>query len=260
MKVLICKSHDAAVERTANMIAAHVRGRSAPVLGLATGGTMLPLYERLAKLHRETDLSFADCSTFNLDEYVGIAPDHPASYHSYMREALFRHVDIDLRRTHLPRGDADDVHVEAESFEARIDAAGGISLQLLGIGQNGHIGFNEPTSSLGSRTRIKTLTESTRTANRQYFGPDETAPRYALTMGVGTILNARECLMLATGSSKAAAVAAMIEGPVSAVCPASALQLHARATVVLDRDAAAGLRLTDYYQHVHPNGEATRFD
>lgn len=260
MKVLICRSHDAAIARAADVIAAHIRQHSAPVLGLATGGTMLPLYDRLAVLHRDAGLSFARCSSFNLDEYVGIAPEHPASYHTYMREALFDHVDIDLARTYLPRGDATDVQAEAGAYEARIASAGGISLQLLGIGQNGHIGFNEPTSSLGSRTRIKTLTESTRTANRQYFGPGETAPQYALTMGIGTILDARECLLLATGQAKSAAVAAMIEGPVSAVCPASALQLHARATVILDQAAAAELKLTDYYHQVHPNGEATRFD
>lgn len=153
-----------------------------------------------------------------------------------------------------------DPPAEAARYEARIAEAGGLSLQLLGVGRNGHIGFNEPTSSLASPTRIKTLTESTRSANRQYFGPDETPPAYAITMGVGTILSAHECLLLATGATKAAAAAAMIEGPVSAVCPASALQMHPRATVVLDREAAADLQLTDYYQHVHPDGGGTPFD
>ncbi|MCB2129545.1 MAG: glucosamine-6-phosphate deaminase [Rhodobacteraceae bacterium] len=260
MKVLICRSHPEAIERSVRMIEAHIRDTPRPVLGLATGGTMLPLYKRLAELHRDAGLSFAGCSSFNLDEYVGIAPDHPASYHVYMRRALFDHVDIDLARTHLPRGDAADVHAEARAFEDRISAEGGISLQLLGIGQNGHIGFNEPTSSLGSRTRIKTLTESTRIANRQYFGEGETPPHYALTMGIGTILDARECLLVATGKAKSAAVAAMVEGPVSAICPASALQLHARATIVLDQDAASELKLMDYYQHVHPDGGDTSFD
>ncbi|SFD35670.1 glucosamine-6-phosphate deaminase [Tropicimonas isoalkanivorans] len=260
MKVLICQNHAAAIERTAGLIVDHVARRPDAVLGLATGGTMLPLYERLATLYSEGEVSFANVTSFNLDEYVGIAPAHPASYHSYMKEVLFSHVDIGESRTHLPLGNSPDVQAEAERYEAAIAAAGGLSLQLLGIGQNGHIGFNEPTSSLGSRTRIKTLTESTRTANRQYFGPDETPPAYAITMGVGTILAARECLLLATGRAKAQAVAAMIEGPVSAVCPASALQLHPHATIVLDREASGDLRLTDYYQHVHPDGEATRFD
>lgn len=259
MKVLICKDEASAIARAADHIAEHMAQRSDCVLGLATGGTMLPLYQRLIRLHAD-GLSFASVTTFNLDEYVGLAPDHPASYHSYMRKALFDHVDVDPSRTHLPQGDAADPVAEAADYEARIARSGGISMQLLGIGRNGHIGFNEPTSSLASPTRIKTLTESTRCANQPYFGPDETPPGYAITMGVGTILSARECLLLATGSAKANAVAAMVEGPVAAICPASALQMHARTTVVLDRDAATELKLTDYYHHVHPDGEATRFD
>lgn len=259
MKVLICEHHEAAITRTAGLVADLLRARPDAVLGLATGGTMLPLYDRLAALHRQ-GLSFSGLTSFNLDEYVGLGADHPASYHRYMRDVLFRHIDIDPTRTHLPRGDAPDPAAEAEHYEALIAATGGLTLQLLGIGQNGHIGFNEPTSSLASRTRIKTLTESTRAANRQYFAPGETPPGYAITMGVGTILDARECLLLATGAAKAQAVAAMVEGPVSAVCPASALQMHPCATVVLDRAAAADLRLTDYYHHVHPNGEPTCFD
>ncbi|TKW68806.1 MAG: glucosamine-6-phosphate deaminase [Paracoccus denitrificans] len=254
MKVLICKDEEAAIARAADHIADHLDNRATTVLGLATGGTMLPLYRRLIGLHAE-GLSFASVTTFNLDEYVGLSPEHPASYHAYMREALFDHVDIDPARAHLPRGDAPDPAAEAEEYEARIARAGGISLQLLGIGRNGHIGFNEPTSSLASPTRIKTLTESTRRANRPYFEADENLPQYAITMGVGTILSANECLLLATGGAKAGAVAAMIEGPVAAICPASALQLHPRATIVLDREAAAELKLKDYYNHVHPDGE-----
>jgi len=259
MKVLICPSHDAAIDRAADLITEHVTGKPNAVLGLATGGTMVPLYERLVSLHRGGQLSFAGVTTFNLDEYVGIAPEHPCSYHTYMREALFRHIDIDAARTHLPHGKPDCLQAEADRYEATIAEAGGISLQLLGIGRNGHIGFNEPTSSLSSRTRVKTLAETTRQSNRQYFSSDEDTPRYAITMGIGTILAARECLLLATGADKAHAVADMIEGPVSAICPASALQSHPNATVILVRDASAKLRLGDYYHHVHPNGEVTRF-
>ncbi|MFV0292004.1 MAG: glucosamine-6-phosphate deaminase [Paracoccus sp. (in: a-proteobacteria)] len=259
MKVLICESHDAAIYRTAGLIADHVQARPDAVLGLATGGTMLPLYEKLVEQHRK-GLSFARVTTFNLDEYVGLAPEHPASYHSYMRDILFRHIDIDSRRTHLPHGDAPNPNAEADRYEMLIETAGGLSLQLLGIGHNGHIGFNEPTSSLASRTRVKTLTESTRTANQRFFGPGEIPPEYAITMGVGTIMSARECLLLATGPAKAEIMATMIEGSVSATCPASVLQMHPHATIVLDRAAAANLKLTDYYQHVHPDGAATRFD
>lgn len=254
MKVLICDDAPAAIARAAGQVIAAVAARPGLVLGLATGGTMLPVYDRLAAAHAAGEVSFAGVTTFNLDEYVGLAPDHPCSYHVYMRQAFFARVDIDPARTHLPRGDSGDPRAEGARYEARIAACGGIDLQLLGIGQNGHIGFNEPTSSLGSRTRIKTLTAGTRAANAPYFDRPEDIPVHAITMGIATILDARACLLLATGPSKAEAVAAMVEGPLSAACPASALQLHPAATVVLDRDAARGLRLTDYYHHVHPAG------
>lgn len=254
MKVLICPDRDAAIERAKGIIIDHVNARPKAVLGLATGGTMVPLYERLVSAYQAGAVSFAGVTTFNLDEYIGIPPEHPCSYHTYMRDILFRHIDIDQSRTHLPHGMPDDVDAEGERYEAEITAAGGISLQLLGIGKNGHIGFNEPSSSLASRTRVKTLTETTRNANRQYFPEGEETPRFALTMGIGTILDARECLLIATGADKAQAVADMIEGPVSAACPASALQFHRHATIITDEEAASQLRLTDYYQHVHPDG------
>ncbi len=259
MKILIFDNATGATARVAALVAETVRRKPAAVLGLATGGTMLPVYERLRASCRDGDLTFAGVTSFNLDEYIGLVPEHPCSYHRYMGEALFDHIDIAPARTHLPRGDAADVLAEADRYEALIAATGGIDLQLLGIGRNGHIGFNEPTSSLASRTRVKTLTEDTRRANRRFFDSFDDTPRYALTMGVATILESRFCVLLATGSAKADAVAAMVEGPVSAACPASALQLHRNVTVVLDRDAAAGLRLTSYYHHVHPGGEESVF-
>lgn len=260
MKVLILPSRDAAINRAADLIVTHVAKRPQAVLGLATGGTMVPLYQRLVERYVAGDVSFSDVTTFNLDEYVGIAPDHACSYHTYMRDVFFNHINIDMQKTYLPNGIASDLHQEAADYEAKISASGGISLQLLGIGKNGHIGFNEPTSSLSSRTRVKTLTENTRLANRQYFSSDEEMPRYALTMGIGTILASQECLLLATGLDKAAVVAEMIEGHIAAMCPATALQMHADTTVVVDAEAASKLRLTDYYHHVHPNGEGTCFD
>ncbi|MDO5528539.1 MAG: glucosamine-6-phosphate deaminase [Paracoccus sp. (in: a-proteobacteria)] len=259
MKVLILDSEADAIDRAAEIIAETLREKPDAVLGLATGGTMIPLYEALRARH-EDGLSFAKARSFNLDEYIGLAPDHPASYHRYMREALFDHIDIDPARAHLPRGDAPDAAAEAEAYEALITDAGGIDLQLLGLGRNGHIGFNEPTSSLTSRTRVKTLTESTRKANRGYFDDEAQVPRFAITMGVGTITEARHCLLIATGAAKAAAAAAMIEGPISAACPASILQMHRRATIVLDRDAASELKLSGYYEHVHPGGQDSAFD
>ena len=260
MKVLILDSTEAAIARAARIVADQVASKPDAVLGLATGGTMLPLYGELRRIHAQGGLSFARVRSFNLDEYVGLAADHPTSYHHYMREHLFDHTDIDLANTHLPRGDAADPAQEAEAYERRIDAAGGIDLQLLGIGRNGHIGFNEPTSSLNSATRIKTLTASTREANRPYFATGETMPKYALTMGIGSILAARSCLLLATGAAKAEAVAQAVEGAVSAACPASALQFHRHATLVLDAEAASGLKLVEYYHHVHPGGAKSEFE
>ncbi|WP_116598733.1 glucosamine-6-phosphate deaminase [Primorskyibacter marinus] len=260
MKVLILPDEQAAMQRAADIVARTVTATPDAVLGLATGGTMLPLYEALAQRHREDGLSFAKTTSFNLDEYIGLAPDHPCSYHTYMQDAFFSHVDIDPARAHLPKGDAPDPQAASLEYEALIAAAGGIDLQLLGIGQNGHIGFNEPTASLGSRTRVKTLTTSTRRANQRYFASFEETPRYAITMGVATILASRACVLLATGEAKADAVLRMVEGPLSAACPASALQLHASATVILDKAAAGALTFTDYYENVHPGGRDSAFD
>ncbi|TNF17942.1 MAG: glucosamine-6-phosphate deaminase [Rhodobacteraceae bacterium] len=260
MKVLILPDAQAAIARAADIITRAVAAKPDAVLGLATGGTMVPLYDELARRHRDESVSFAQTTSFNLDEYIGLAPDHPCSYHHYMQEAFFDHVDIDPARTHLPKGDAPDPQAASEAYEALIAQAGGIDLQLLGIGQNGHIGFNEPTASLGSRTRIKTLTRSTREANQRYFASFDETPQYAITTGVATILESRKCLLIATGASKAEAVAQMVEGPLAAVCPASALQLHKRATIILDTEAAGNLALRDYYETVHPRGRDSAFD
>lgn len=253
MKVLILPDAARAVDRAAGLIAAYIRDTPAPVLGLATGETMRPLYARLVRLQADGVFSFGGVTTFNLDEYVGIGADHPASFATFMHANLFDHVGPDPARIHLLRGDAPDPDAEAARYEAAIAAAGGIGLQVLGIGRNGHLAFNEPTSSLASRTRVKTLTEATRQANAAAFAPDAT-PRHAITLGIATILSARLCMMLATGRSKADAVARMIEGPLGADCPATALQMHPAATVVLDEDAASGLKLRDYYETVHPAG------
>lgn len=254
MKILILPDADAATDRVAGLIAGRLRRAPATVLGLATGGTMEAVYARLIAAHRAGTVSFAKARSFNLDEYVGVAPDHPCSYWRYMREQLFDHVDMAPGAALLPRGDAADPAAEAADYEAAITAAGGIGLQLLGLGANGHIGFNEPTSSLSSLTRIKTLTPSTRAANARFFDRPEDVPRMAITMGIGTILNADEVLLLAYGEGKAAAAAQMIEGPLSASCPASALQMHRKAVVVLDEAAASRLTLRDYFDCVHPGG------
>lgn len=254
MKILILPDAAAAADRVAGLIADRLRQEPATVLGLATGGTMEQVYARLIAAHRVGGLSFARARSFNLDEYVGLRPDHACSYWHYMREQFFDQVDMAPGAYDLPHGDTADPEAEAARYEAAIVAAGDIGLQLLGLGANGHIGFNEPTSSLNSLTRIKTLTHSTRAANARFFDRAEDVPRLAITMGIGTILRAGEVLLLAYGDSKAAAAAAMIEGPLSAACPASALQLHPKATVVLDEAAAASLTLRDYFDCVHPGG------
>lgn len=254
MKVLIHSKPEEAVAQVAELLAARVRVKSDAVLGLATGGTMEAVYERLVGIHHEGRVSFRDATSFNLDEYVGLEPDHPCSYWHYMREQLFNHVDFDHSRNHLPFGNAPDPEAEAARYEQTIVTAGDIDLQLLGLGANGHIGFNEPTSSLNSLTRIKTLTRSTREANARFFDTFDEVPRLAITMGIGTIMRADEVVLLAYGAGKAGAAAAMIEGPLSASCPASILQMHRKVTVVLDEAAASKLALRDYYQEVHPDG------
>ncbi|MEO8531372.1 MAG: glucosamine-6-phosphate deaminase [Deltaproteobacteria bacterium] len=254
MKILIHPDAARATECVADLVIARLQRQADTVLGLATGQTMEAVYTRLIAAYQAGRVSFAQAQSFNLDEYVGLAENHPCSYWHYMREKLFDHVDIDPRRAHLPHGDASDPDAEAVRYEQAIVAAGDIGLQLLGLGHNGHIGFNEPTSSLSSLTRIKTLTPSTRDANARFFDRADDVPRLAITMGIGTILRAHEVILLAYGAAKADAVAAMIEGPLAAACPASALQFHRKVTVVIDEAAAANLKLRDYYAAVHPDG------
>ena len=204
-------------------------------------------------MHARGYLDFSQVTTFNLDEYAGLAPDHPRSYACFMQEHFFSRVNIAPGRIHIPDGLARDIPAHCEAYEAAIREAGGIDLQLLGIGSDGHIGFNEPSSSLGSRTRLKTLTERTIRDNARFFASAAEVPRHVITMGVRTILDARRCLVLAFGEAKAAAVAAMVEGPVTAEVPASALQLHASCALLVEEAAAAQLKRADYYRWVYAN-------
>jgi glucosamine-6-phosphate deaminase len=247
--VWILDSAQAVAVKAADICAELIQRKPDARLGLATGATPQALYAELIRRNQRGQLSFSRVETFNLDEYLGIGPEHPRSFHRAMRDSLFAHVDLDPANTHLPAGDSADPAAEAAAYEALIEARGGIDLQILGIGRNGHIGFNEPGSSLRSRTRVKTLSRATLRDN-QLGKPDFEAPVMAITMGIGTILDAEALLVLATGAAKAGAVAAALEGPLAASCPASAIQLHPDATVVLDPEAAADLRLTDYYELV----------
>jgi len=251
MEVIIQPDAVAACKLVARQIEKLVKQKPHAVLGLATGSTPLPLYAELVRLHREEGLDFSGVRTFNLDEYVGLPSGHPASYRAFMQENLFRHVRF--AASHIPDGLAEDIPAECEAYETEIRKAGGIDLQILGIGSDGHIGFNEPASSLASRTRIKTLTPRTRADNARFFGTPEEVPHHVITMGIGTILEAGQVVMLAFGEGKAAAVAGAVEGPLSAMNPASALQLHPRGVVFLDEPAAARLTRSDYYRWVFDN-------
>lgn len=246
----------------ARLIADRLLAKPDLVLGLATGRTMERVYDRLVDLGP----SFARARSFNLDEYIGLLPDDPNSYRTYMRRHLFDRVDLPPAQAHLPEVEEQaspaDLKAAARRYEAAITEAGGIDLQLLGIGETGHIGFNEPGSALLSRTRDKTLALATRRQNAGMFGGNaEHVPARAMTMGVGTILDAREVILLATGAHKAVIVAQAVEGPITSMVTASALQLHVNCKVVLDEDAAAALNGRAYYDAVfqgEPEWEAYR--
>jgi glucosamine-6-phosphate deaminase len=250
--LVILKRDDEEVSRqAAHLIASAVRKKPALTLGLATGSTMVGVYKHLVGLHQQGSLDFSRVVTFNLDEYLGLPATHPQSFYFFMQENLFAHINVDRHNVHVPdgtiRGDYDEY---CTSYEEAIRKAGGIDLQLLGIGRNGHIGFNEPTSSIGSRTRLKVLSQETMDDNSKFFTPGEESPRCAITMGIGTILEARKILLVAAGEAKSAAVAKSIEGPVTSAVSASALQLHPDVTFVIDDAAASQLTQRAYYHRV----------
>jgi glucosamine-6-phosphate deaminase len=235
--LLIIKPTDEDVAReAARMVASIVRKNPFIRLGLATGSTTIGMYKELVRLHREESLDFSHAVTFNLDEYLGLPGTHPQSFRYFMREHFFAHVNIPEQNIHIPDGAIKgDYDRYCSSYEESIRDAGGIDLQILGIGRNGHIGFNEPTSSLGSRTRLKVLTRETIDDNRKFFEPGEEIPQCAITMGIGTILEAKRVLLLASGEAKATPIAQAIEGPVTASCTASALQHHPDVTFLIDQ-------------------------
>jgi glucosamine-6-phosphate deaminase len=253
VEVIIRANADAAAELAARIIAKELRANPHLVLGLATGRTMEAVYRLLVRMHQKEGLDFSLGSTFNLDEYVGLPAEDQHSYRRYMEDHLFKHLNIELRNTHLPNGMAAELDAECRSYETSIAKFGGIDLQLLGIGQAGHIGFNEPLSALRSRTRVKALSPTTIAQNAPLFGSAEKVPRRAITMGVGTILECRRCLLLATGAEKADIVSKAVEGPITAMISATALQWHPRCTVVVDEAAASQLQGAEYYRWIFAN-------
>ncbi len=248
METIIRDTPEAGSRESARIVAELIFEKPDVVLGLATGGTPLLLYQELIKIHRREGLDFSRVTTFNLDEYLGLPKEHEQSYHRFMQENLFQYINIRSENTHIPDGTATDISAHCQEYEKVIVDAGGIDLQILGIGSNGHIGFNEPTSSFASRTRRKTMARETVAANARFFGDDEAkVPRHCITMGIGTIMEAEQIVMLAFGENKAEAIAATVEGPVASVIPASILQHHRKAKIFLDRASSSKLQMTDYY-------------
>lgn len=238
----------------ANAIERLLTAEPAPVLGLATGSSPLPIYDELVRRHDERGLSFARARGFTLDEYVGLPAGHRESYRSVIDRELVSRVDFGPDAVQGPDGSAADLRAACGAYEGAIADAGGVDLQILGIGTDGHIAFNEPGSSLASRTRIKTLTEQTRADNARFFDGDiEAVPRHCLTQGLGTIMAARHLVLIATGTGKAEAVHQLVEGPVSALWPATIMQHHPHATVLIDDAAAGRLQLADYFRTVYTN-------
>ncbi len=252
MEVVPLSSADEVAVVAADVIEGVVRTRTDPVLGLATGSTPLPTYGELVRRHvAGRGPSYTRVRCFNLDEYVGLPPGHPESYRATIARELTDALGIAPDRVQGPDPTPEGLPTAGERYEAALADAGGVDVQVLGIGTDGHLAFNEPGSSLGSLTRLKTLTEETRRDNARFFGSIEEVPRHVLTQGLGTILRARHLLLLATGAGKAAALAAAVEGPLTASCPASVLQLHPHVSVLCDGAAAAGLARRDHYREVY---------
>ena len=253
MDVIICKNSAAAEQLTARMISDAVNAKPDLKLGLATGATMENVYAELARLNRAGKVDCSRVRTWNLDEYVGLAPEHDQSYRYYMDRHLFSKINIQPANTHLPDGLAADEAAEAARYDASITDAGGIDLWLVGIGRSGHIGFNDPGTSFASRTHVAYLNNTTYEQNKGYFDPPESMPRRAFTAGVGTVLEAKKVLQLITGKRKAAIAASAIEGPMTAMISSTALQWHPDTVVILDEEAASQLKLHDFYCEVFAN-------
>ena len=254
MEIIIQPTHHELAAITSLIIRDALLKKPNLVLGLATGSTPIGLYKALVKLHREEKLDFSNVITFNLDEYIGIPIEHPESYHTFMSKHFFDHVNIPSENQHIPQNTTENHEAFCTSYEEAIVRAGGIDIQVLGIGTDGHIGFNEVGSSLSSRTRIKTLSLSTIKANAIHFdGKIDAVPEMAITMGIGTIMDAKQCLLLASGEAKSEAIAKAVEGPITAMVPASILQMHPKTTVIIDEAAASKLEEVEYYKRSYAN-------
>ncbi|NTS78720.1 glucosamine-6-phosphate deaminase [Catenovulum sp. SM1970] len=256
MKVVILKDAAEVAQYGAQIFIDQINAKANSVLGLATGSTPVALYKELIEANKSGKVSFKDVSSFNLDEYLGLEGTHPQSYRYFMNEQLFDHVDIDKANTQVPPGNDANPIEACKKYEADIVAQGGIDVQLLGIGRNGHIGFNEPSSSLASRTRVKTLTKETIDDNARFFSEGEYQPELSITMGIGTILESKKVVLLATGENKAEAIKQTVEGAISASCPASALQFHQDVVVIVDEAAASQLDDPEFFKYIESQNQA----
>ncbi|MGG3891409.1 glucosamine-6-phosphate deaminase [Metabacillus fastidiosus] len=242
MKLIVVKNSDEMSKLAAEKMLAVIKEKPNATIGLATGGTPKGVYAELRKDHQANGTSYGQIKTVNLDEYVGLSPDDPNSYHYYMNEEFLSHINIKEENIHLPNGIADDLQTECKRYEEIISSLGGIDLQLLGIGHNGHIGFNEPGTSFESRTHLVHLTEETIQANSRYFDSIDNVPTKALTMGIKTILESNEIILVANGKEKAKAIKFLVEDPIDELVPASALRAHENVTIIVDEAAASLLQ------------------
>jgi len=255
MEIIIKEDYDQTCEEAVTIIHQVWKKKNDLALGLPTGRTPIGVYKRLIELNRTGEIDFSRVVAFGLDEYLGLKKDHPQSFAYYMETNFYQHINIKKENIFLLEGTPDDINKHCQEYEEKIKSRGGIDLQILGIGRNGHIGFNEPSSSLSSRTRVKTLAEETVEANSRFFEDKDEVPRFCLTMGIGTIMESKMILLLASGEDKSEAVQKSMEGPVTASVPASILQLHPHAKIIIDQKAASRLTRKDYYQWVYGNKE-----
>lgn len=237
MNIYTFRDEEQFVQTAANQISSLLHTNPRATLGLATGSTPVGLYAKLIEMNRQGLVSFAQTTTYNLDEYVGLPENHPESYRTFMNEKFFNHVDIQMERTHVPNGNAADPEAECLNYDKMLEEFGPVDLQLLGLGHNGHIGFNEPGESLSGGTHVVELQEKTRNANARFFPSLDDVPTHAITMGVATILKARQILLLVRGEDKAEIVHRALKGPITTECPASLLQCHPNVVVLLDQGA-----------------------
>jgi len=255
MEVIITSNYDEICEEAARIIHRAWKRKNNLVLGLATGKTPLGVYKKIIELYHKREMDFSQVVAFTLDEYMGLEEDHPQSFSNYMKKNFYQHINIKKENIFQLEGKPANIETHCMEYEEKIKNSGGIDVQILGIGRNGHIGFNEPSSSLASRTRVKTLSQETIEDNARFFNNRKDVPRFCLTMGIGTVMDAKMIILLASGKNKSEAILKSIEGPVTASVPASVLQLHPQAKIIVDEEASSLLARKDYYKWVYQNKE-----